>query len=1117
MPAQQDVYPAWAHSPEDVAAHFNVDLDHGLSDELVAKQRALHGFNELDHAPATPLWKLVLQQFDDTLVKILLLAAGISFALAWFDEGEGAGAGVRAFLEPAVIILILVLNAVVGVWQEGNAESALEALKEMSAETAKVFRAGHLVPDLPCRDLVPGDVVEVHTGDLVPADVRVVRLGTALFRVEQAALTGESAAVSKHAARLAPAACELHAKDNVLFAGTGVAAGTCRAVVYATGMRTEIGRIQAQIQAAAEEEGDTPLKKRLDEFGEALARIILYVCVAVWLINYRHFISWKTLPGSAFLPDPASVEFSLAKATFYFKVAVALAVAAIPEGLPAVITTCLALGTRKMARRNAIVRKLPSVETLGCTTVICSDKTGTLTTNQMAVSHVVTLAGAGGELRTLDVTGTSYNPADGEVRGLGAAASGAGLDAGLAALAATAALCNGARIATKHGHAVAVGQSTEAALLVLAEKLGAPDASERDDAAARAPLPEDGEVELRACDAYAARFRTLATLEFDRDRKSMSVVCAPTSPDAWPPAGARADGGVRRSSRLSRRGGGDGGGGAADSGAPRPPNVLLVKGAAECVLARCTHALLPDGGVVALEPAARAALGEVVSSLARRALRLLALAARPDLPAPLAGYDGGEAHAAHAALADPGSYEALESGLTFLGLAALRDPPRPEVRGAIGACRGAGIRVIVITGDNKATAETICADIGVLGGAGDEEDGSDDGASLPRSLTGTEFCALSEADKARVLARPGGLCISRAEPGHKQDVVRRLRDAGEVTAMTGDGVNDAPALKLADIGIAMGVTGTEVAKEAADMVLADDNFATVVAAVEEGRAIFNNMKAFIRYMISSNIGEVASIFLSAALGLPEGLIPVQLLWVNLVTDGPPATALGFNPPDPDIMSKPPRRGSDHFLTPWLLFRWVVVGCYVGFATVGAFATWYTSTTFLGFIDLSRDGHTPVTLAQLRDWESCPSWPGFTAANYTAGARAVEFADPCDYFTTGKAKASTLSLSVLVAIEMFNAANALSEDNSLVTVPVWWNPWLLLAMAVSFGLHFLILYVPVLADVFSIVPLSFQEWLLVLAYSLPVVLIDEVLKAVGRTWVNKSTAAADRAAGKAKLE
>ncbi|RMZ52434.1 hypothetical protein APUTEX25_000013, partial [Auxenochlorella protothecoides] len=837
----QDVYPAWAHSPEDVAAHFNVDLDHGLSDELVAKQRALHGFNELDHAPATPLWKLVLQQFDDTLVKILLLAAGISFALAWFDEGEGAGAG------PAVIILILVLNAVVGVWQEGNAESALEALKEMSAETAKVFRAGHLVPDLPCRDLVPGDVVEVHTGDLVPADVRVVRLGTALFRVEQAALTGESAAVSKHAARLAPAACELHAKDNVLFAGTGVAAGTCRAVVYATGMRTEIGRIQAQIQAAAEEEGDTPLKKRLDEFGEALARIILYVCVAVWLINYRHFISWKTLPGSAFLPDPASVEFSLAKATFYFKVAVALAVAAIPEGLPAVITTCLALGTRKMARRNAIVRKLPSVETLGCTTVICSDKTGTLTTNQMAVSHVVTLAGAGGELRTLDVTGTSYNPADGEVRGLGAAASGASLDAGLAALAATAALCNGARIATKHGHAVAVGQSTEAALLVLAEKLGAPDASERDDAAAR----------------------------------------------------------------------------------------------------------------------------------------------------PAAG--------------------------------------------------------------------------GWRGGA--------------QSLRGLRR-------QARVLARPGGLCISRAEPGHKQDVVRRLRNAGEVTAMTGDGVNDAPALKLADIGIAMGVTGTEVAKEAADMVLADDNFATVVAAVEEGRAIFNNMKAFIRYMISSNIGEVASIFLSAALGLPEGLIPVQLLWVNLVTDGPPATALGFNPPDPDIMSKPPRRGSDHFLTPWLLFRWVVVGCYVGFATVGAFATWYTSTTFLGFIDLSRDGHTPVTLAQLRDWESCPSWPGFTAANYTAGARAVEFADPCDYFTTGKAKASTLSLSVLVAIEMFNAANALSEDNSLSLCP---------------------------CDVFSIVPLSFQEWLLVLAYSLPVVLIDEVLKAVGRTWVNKSTAAADRAAGKAKLE
>lgn len=497
---------------------------------------------------------------------------------------------------------------------------------------------------------------------------------------------------------------------------------------------------------------------------------------------------------------------------------------------------------------------------------------------------------------------------------------------------------------------------------------------------------------------------------------------------------------------------------------------------------------------------------------AGHALRLLAFAIKPasELGA-LSSYDGSESHPAHAALADPSKYPEIESGLTFVGLAGLRDPPRPEVASAIADCHAAGIRVLVITGDNKLTAEAVCRDIGIF------EPGQD---LSSRSFTGAAFSAMPDDERREVLSLPGGLCFSRAEPRHKQDIVRLLKDMGEVTAMTGDGVNDAPALKLADIGVAMGIAGTEVAKQASDMVLADDNFATVVAAVEEGRAIYNNMKAFIRYMISSNIGEVVSIFLSAALGLPEGLIPVQLLWVNLVTDGPPATALGFNRADPDIMTKKPRRSDDHFLTPWILFRWLVVGVYVGFATVGVFATWYTRTSFFG-IDLSQDGHTAVTLDQLRHWESCPSWKGFAPQPFTAGAKTVTFDSPCEYFAAGKVKASTLSLSVLVAIEMFNAANALSEDNSLVTVPVWTNPWLLMAMAVSFGLHFLILYVPVLAEIFSIVPLSLNEWLLVLLYSLPVILIDEVLKFIGRNFVNKPTdaAAAQQAAkaGRSKVE
>ncbi|KAL4853336.1 Calcium-transporting ATPase 2 [Chlorella vulgaris] len=1055
--AMAPVFPAWSVSAEEALQHHGVQLASGLSSSEVEARRSKYGFNELEKAPGTPLWKLILEQFDDTLVKILLLAAAVSFGLALF-EGEAEESGVRAFIEPLVIVLILVLNAAVGVWQESNAENALEALKEMTADTAKVFRDGQLISDLPARELLPGDVVEIHTGDKVPADIRVVQLKTAVVRVEQAALTGESVAVAKSAAPVELAECELQAKECMLFAGTGIASGACLGLVNSIGMATEIGQIQAQIQEAAEEESDTPLKRKLDEFGEALAKVILYICVAVWLINYRHFLSWKSFPGS-WIPDPSTLQFS---------VAVALAVAAIPEGLPAVITTCLALGTRKMAKRNAIVRRLPSVETLGCTTVICSDKTGTLTTNQMSAVRLVAFGRTATSVESWQVTGSTYDPDGGAVLGL------AGLDRNLEALAEACALCNDARIEYKQEHFKSVGQPTEAALLVLAEKLGvAGEAAQRGIVAARQADPEAHPA--GACVAHASKYSKLATLEFDRDRKSMSVICSPATGAFAAAVGAT----PRRSSRL-QAGASNGGG-----------NVLYVKGAAECVLARCNRAMLADGSVVPLDNAARKELVRLQDELAAGALRLLAFAVKGEL-AELADYNGSDAHRGHSRLADPSQYSAIESDLVFLGLAGLQDPPRPEVRSAIQDCHAAGIRVMVITGDNKLTAEAICRAIGVFGDS-EEIDGN--------SMTGLAFAGLPDADKRAVLSHPGGLCFSRAEPRHKQDIVRLLKEMGEVTAMTGDGVNDAPALKLADIGVAMGITGTEVAKEASDMVLADDNFATVVAAVEEGRAIYNNMKAFIRYMISSNIGEVASIFLAAALGLPEGLIPVQLLWVNLVTDGPPATALGFNPADPDIMTKPPRRADDHFITPWIFFRWMVVGCYVGFATVGSFATWYTSPSFLG-IDLSADGHTPISLAQLRDWESCPSWKGFEASPYTAGNATISFEHPCDYFTTGKVKASTLSLSVLVVIEMLNAMNALSEDNSLLQMPVWRNPWLLVAMVVSLGLHAVILYVPLLADIFSIVPLSFNEWLLVLAYSAPVILLDEVLKFVGRNWVNR---------------
>jgi len=411
-----------------------------------------------------------------------------------------------------------------------------------------------------------------------------------------------------------------------------------------------------------------------------------------------------------------------------------------------------------------------------------------------------------------------------------------------------------------------------------------------------------------------------------------------------------------------------------------------------------------------------------------------------------------------------------------VGLVGIIDPPRDEIAPMVKVCKTAGIRIMMITGDNKLTAEAIAVDVGIL----------NEGFDPDQSFTGTDFFKKSEADQLKTLMRGnGGLVFSRTEPKHKQILVKLLKSQGHVVAMTGDGVNDAPALKQADIGIAMGMTGTEVAKEAADMILADDNFATIVHAVEEGRSIYNNMQAFIRYLISSNIGEVAAIFFTAALGMPEGLIPVQLLWVNLVTDGPPATALGFNPADADIMKKLPRRADENLITPWVFFRYMVVGIYVGWACVAVFAYWYM---------YYEGDHTNISWEQLSNWGYCSEWKDFKVNDFDGLDMQT---DPCKYFTDGKVKASTLSLSVLVTIEMFNALNALSEDGSLVTMPPWVNPYLLLAMIVSFGMHFVILYVDWMADMFNVTPLDLNEWLVVLAFSLPVIIIDEILKFVGR--------------------
>ncbi|THU58859.1 hypothetical protein C4D60_Mb03t18910 [Musa balbisiana] len=1020
-------FPAWARTVQECEAEFKVSAEYGLRSDEVLKRREIYGLNELEKHSGPSIWQLVLEQFNDTLVRILLVAAVVSFVLAWYDGDEGGEMGITAFVEPLVIFLILIVNAIVGVWQENNAEKALEALKEIQSEHAAVRRDGNLIPNLPAKDLLPGDIVELKVGDKVPADMRILYLISSTVRVEQASLTGENAAVNKTNHHVEHEDIDIQGKECMVFAGTTVVNGSCVCLVTQTGMNTEIGKIHLQIHEASQSEDDTPLKKKLNEFGEVLTAIIGVICALVWLINVKYFFTWEYVNGW-----PSNFKFSFEKCTYYFEIAVALAVAAIPEGLPAVITTCLALGTRKMAQKNALVRKLPSVETLGCTTVICSDKTGTLTTNQMSVVRFVAMGRWTDTLRSYKVDGTTYDPHDGKIYDWPASS----MDVNLQMIAKIAAVCNDASITQSGHHFVTSGMPTEAALKVLVEKMGLPGGYD--------PSSLDSAEILRCCKWWNGTAQRVATLEFNRTRKSMGVI-------------------VKSKSGT---------------------NSLLVKGAVENLLERSTYIQLLDGSVVLLDDSSKNLIMNALREMSTNALRCLGFAYKDDL-AEFSAYDGGD-HPAHKLLLDPSNYAFIETGLIFVGLVGLRDPPRKEVYRAIEDCRAAGIRVMVITGDNKETAEAICRDIGVF---------SPDEDIHLKSLTGKEF--MSSNDKKAILRQDGALLFSRAEPGHKQEIVRLLKEDGEVVAMTGDGVNDAPALKMADIGIAMGIAGTEVAKEASDMVLADDNFSTIVAAVGEGRSIYDNMKAFIRYMISSNIGEVASIFLTAALGIPEGLIPVQLLWVNLVTDGPPATALGFNPPDKDIMKKPPRRSDDSLITAWILFRYMVIGLYVGIATVGIFIIWYTHGSFMG-IDLSGDGHTLVTYAQLSNWGECSSWDGFKAAPFTAGSRRFTFdTNPCDYFQSGKVKAMTLSLSVLVAIEMFNSLNALSEDGSLLSMPPWVNPWLLLAMSVSFGLHFLILYVPFLAQVFGIVPLSFNEWLLVLAVALPVILIDEVLKFVGR--------------------
>lgn len=797
-------------------------------------------------------------------------------------------------------------------------------MKSYAPDGAKVVRDGKLI-SVEARDLVPGDLIEISVGDKIPADARIVEIIGAGLRVDQAILTGESVSVQKYIHAINKSSLVKQDQVNLVFSGTTVTMGRGRAVVVLTGDKTAIGEIQRNLSEV--EEQKTPLKKKLDDFGDQLAKVISVICILVWIVNMRHF------------SDPEHGGL-LRGAVYYLKIAVALAVAAIPEGLAVIITTCLALGTRKMAKKNAIVRSLSSVETLGCTSVICSDKTGTLTTNEMAVKFLFL-----DNNKEYSVTGTSYSPLDGKVEGLTRDIDGIQL------FVAVCDLCNDAALTRKNGKYGKVGESTEAALKVLVEKIGR---------------------------SKSTTYRRIATLEFDRDRKSMSVVVEEVKSGKF---------------------------------------FLFVKGAPESILAR--------------SPGNHKRYNEKVEEYGREALRTLCIAYK-ELPS------GKIEH-----LDDPSEYAKIESDLVPLGLVAMRDPPRPEIQESIVKCRAAGIRVLVLTGDNRQTAEAICQQIGLFSGD----------AEANVSMTGAQFDELK--DPRAVLDSLA--LLSRVEPRHKSKLVSLLQERGHVVAMTGDGVNDAPALKRADIGIAMG-SGTDVARAAADIVLTDDNFATIVEAIREGRSIYDNTKQFIRYLISSNIGEVACVLGTALLGLPEVLSPVQLLWVNLVTDGLPATALGFNPPSPDSMRQGPRDKNEALVGRWLFIRYMIIGSYVGLATIGGFLWFVTAAT--------RGPHL--------------TWSTINAIQADSAIIA-----------------STVALSVLVVIEMANALNSLSENESLLSLGPQNNLILVAAVALSLFLHYLIIYVPALATIFGVAPLNLEEWLAVFGLSVPVIFIDELLKLITR--------------------
>jgi P-type Ca2+ transporter type 2C len=918
---QADVYRMTA---EEVVAEFGSDPRRGLSGQGAGARLQRYGPNELETEKPVPAWRRFLAQFQDVLIILLLVATAISIGL-WAYERD-----TTLPYEGLTIFAIVLLNGILGYVQEARAERAVAALRAMSANEAAVLRDGER-RSVPAAELVPGDIILVEEGDTIPADARLIE-STALQTME-ASLTGESLPVSKD---VAPVEEEVGLGDrhNMVFSGTAATYGRGKAVVTATGMHTELGKVAGLLQRTEDEA--TPLQQELNSVGKLLGGIVLVIAAVV---------------VATILLVEGIRDFAAFLDVLIF--GVALAVAAVPEGLPAIVTTTLALGVRRMAQRNSIVRKLPAVETLGSATVIASDKTGTLTKNEMTVRTVVTASGR------VDVTGTGYTP-EGELRHDGRPLQEPTLRTEVERTLIAAERANNAALQVRGARWGVQGDPTEGALIVAARKAGL------------------------TPDALGARFERVGEVPFSSERKMMSTV----HEDSEKPE------------RL----------------------IMFTKGASDVLGPRCSHELV-GGEARPLTDERRQEIRAAGERLAGEALRTLGVAFRSLPPDAL----------------EREVDDRVERDLVFLGVVGMIDPPREEAKEAVTRAKGAGIRPVMITGDHPQTAAAIARELSIT------EDNW--------AITGAELEKLD----SKALERTVRDCsvYARVNPEHKLRIVDALQKNGDVVAMTGDGVNDAPALKTADIGVAMGITGTDVSKEAADMVLTDDNFASIVAAVEEGRSIFANIQKFLRFLLSSNIGEVLTVFLGVLLagviGLNEAagegtlvlpLLATQILWINLITDGAPALALGLDPADPEVMNRPPRPKGSGVVTHRMWFGIAFVGLIMAVGTL-----------------LVLDFGLPSGL--------------------------IEGSGDLPY-------ARTMAFTTLVLFQLFNAPNARSDERSAFH-RLFRNPWLRGALVLSLTLQVLVVYAPFLQPAFGTVGLGLGDWLVCAGVASSVLWLRELSK------------------------